>query len=353
MEYPSTSKALLELLSRPAFCVKDGKIVDANELALQYGIEIGDPIEKYLFEGLDTYRSFPGGCLFINVTILDLPYGATVTKLQDYDLFLLEKLSDNVRQALALAAQQLRHPLNMLFAIGEGLTYQIQAEIKQSVNQVHRLVCNMADLNRYDTRTALYMRPTELTELFAETVKKAAAALRVTKIRLHYTALPEIVIGMADPDMLERAILNMISNAAKFSNQGDIIEAKLTRRDDQLIFSVQDDGEGIPPDVLQTAFFRYLREPTVEDGRHGLGLGLALVSSIASCHEGSVLITQPAKGGTQVTLTITVTPCDGTLLYSPVQLPTNDYASGQDHALMEFADLLPVRSYKPKPKSDK
>lgn len=349
MEYSSTSKALLELLNRPAFCVKDGKIVDANELALQRFVEIGDPIEKYLLEGLEAYRSFTDGCLFVNVTILDLPYGATVTKLQDYDLFLLERLSDNARQALALAAQQLRQPLNMLFAIGEGLTYQRQAEIKQTVNQVHRLVCNMADLNRYDTRAALYLRPTELTEFFAETVKKAGAALRVTKIRLHYTALPEIIIGMADPDMLERAVLNMISNAAKFSNQGDIIDAKLTHRGDQLIFSVQDNGEGIPPDVLQTAFFRYLREPCVEDGRHGLGLGLALVSAVASCHDGTVLITQPEKGGTRVTLTITVSPCDGTLLHSPVQLPISDYASGQDHALMEFSDVLPVRSYKPKP----
>lgn len=348
MEYSTTAKALLELLSRPAFCVKDGKIVDANEFALQRFIEIGDPIEKYLEEGLDAYRAFTGGCLFVNVTILELPYGATVTKLQDYDLFLLEKLSDNARQALALAAKQLRQPLNMMFTIGEGLKQQARAEILQSVNQLHRLICNMADLNRYDTRTALFLRPTELTELFSETVKKAAAALRVTKIKLHYTALPEFVIGMADPDMLERAILNIISNAVKFSNQGDTIEATLTRRDDQLIFSVQDNGEGIPPEVLQTAFFRYMREPCIEDGRHGLGLGLALVSSIASCHSGTVLITQPEKGGTRVTMTITITPCDGTLLHSPVQLPTSDYASGQDHALLEFSEILPVRSFKPK-----
>ena len=349
MEYSTNEKALLELISRPAFCVKDGKIIDANELALQHCIEVGDPIEKYLDECLESYRAFTDGCLFLNVNIFELPYGATVTKLKDYDLFLLERLSDNARQALALAAQQLRQPLNMLFTIGDGLKMQERAAINQTVNQVHRLVSNMADLNRYDTRTALFPRPTVLSELFADTVKKAAAALLITKIKLNYTALPEIILGVADPDMLERAILNMISNAAKFSNQGDTIEVTLTRNDDILIFSVQDNGEGIPPDVLQTAFFRYMREPCIEDGRHGLGLGLALVSSIASCHNGTVLITQPEKGGTRVTMTITITPCDGTLLHSPVQLPSYDYASGQDRAKMEFADILPVRSYKPKP----
>ena len=346
MEHQNTTKVLLELLDRPAFCVKDSRVIAANELALQRMIEVGDPIEKYLLQCSAAYRDFSEGCLFINVYIDYLTYGATVTRLEDCDLFLLEKLADSARQAMALAAQQLRNPLNVAFTIAEGLKAGPQAEFKHYLNQMHRQICNMADLNQYDTRAALFLQPTELCSVFAETMKKASAALRITKTKLHYTALPETIVGMADRDMLERAILNLISNAAKFSNAGDTINAKLTRKGDILHFTVQDNGCGIDPEVMQTAFFRYLREPRVEDGRHGLGLGLAVVSAVASCHDGTVLITQPKKGGTRVTMTITILPCDDATLCSPVQLPSSDYASGHNRALMEFSELLPTRSFK-------
>lgn len=346
MEHTNTTKALLELLNRPAFCVKDGVIVQANEFALQRFIEIGDPIEKFLPQGMEAYKTFTDGCLFVTVSILDLPYGATVTKLEDYDLFLLEKLADNSRQALALAAQQLRQPLNTVFTISEELKAKTQAEIKHSLNQMHRIICNMADLTRYDTRAALFLQPTELCSVFAETMEKAATLVRAANVKLHYTALPETIVGMADRDMLERAVLNLISNAIKFSNHGETLEAKLTRTGNLLQFTIQDNGEGFSPEVLQTAFFRYLREPCIEDGRHGLGLGLALVSAVASCHGGTVLINQPEKGGTRVTMTLTITPCDDTTLHTPVKMPFNDYAGGHDRALLELSDILPIQSYK-------
>lgn len=348
MDQTSTTKALLELLNRPAFCVRDGVIIAANEYAQQRNLTVGEPIEKFLPQGLDAYKAFTQGCLFVTVSIFDLPYGATVTKLEDCDLFLLEKLADNARQALALAAQQLRQPLNTMFAVAEDLKSQTQAALRHSLNQMHRLICNMADLTHYDTQAALLLQPTILTDVFAETMEKAAEAIRVTKIKLQYTALPEVIVGMADKNMLERAILNIVSNAVKFSNHGDVIQATLTRSGNLLRFTLQDNGEGFTPEVLQSAFFRYLREPCIEDGRHGLGLGLALVSAVASCHGGTVLITQPENGGTAVTMTLTIKPCDGTVLSSPIQFPSGDYASGHDHTLLEFSELLPVRSYKPR-----
>ena len=56
MDCPSNTKALLELLNRPAFCVRDGIIVEANECALQRFIKIGDRIEDYLLQGAESWR---------------------------------------------------------------------------------------------------------------------------------------------------------------------------------------------------------------------------------------------------------------------------------------------------------
>ena len=133
MEYSSNEKALLELIRRPAFCVKDGIIVDANTLALQHSIEVGDPIVKYLDECLEAYRSFTDGCLFLNVNILEFPYSANVTKLKGYDLFLLERLTDTARQARALAAKQLRQPLTN-FPAPVSLVHEVVAVYRQIPN---------------------------------------------------------------------------------------------------------------------------------------------------------------------------------------------------------------------------
>lgn len=348
MEHLNTIKTFLELLNRPAFCVKADQIIAVNTPARQRFLEEGDSIEKYLLQSIDTYHHFTDGCLFVTLNILDMPYGATVTKLEECDLFLMEQLTDETRQALALAAQQLREPINLVYSIAEDLKAQPQAAITKCMNQLHRVVCNMADLTRLDTQAALFLQPTDLCSVFSETMEKAATLLASAHIHLQYTALPEVIIGFADRDLLERAVLNLVSNAVKFSKPNSILQATLTRKEQLLQFTLQDNGEGFSQEILQTAFTRYLREPSIEDSRHGLGLGLALVSAVVSCHGGTVLINRPENGGSRVTLTLTITPCDETSLYSPVKLPISDYTGGHDHALIELSDILPVNTYKSK-----
>lgn len=346
MEQVFSNNPLLELLARPAFCVQDGVITQTNEAAKQRSISVGDPITKYLSQDLEAYSQFSSGCLFLSLHIMDLPCSAAVTKTDGYDLFLLENLTDNVRQALALAAQQLRQPLNTVYSVTDELANRKQAgQINQGLNQIHRIICNMSDLARYDSRAALQLDATNLSSVFAETMEKAQALLAQAGYQLHYTALPETVIGMADGEMLERAVNNLISNAVKYSPKGSVLEAKLVSRGNMLFFTLQDKGDGIHADILKQIFFRYLREPSIEDSRHGLGLGLALVCSVAACHGGTVLIDQPEDGGTRVTMTLTVTPCDDTKLRSPVRMLLGDYAGGHDHGLLELSEILPASAY--------
>ena len=89
-------------------------------------------------------------------------------------------------------------------------------------------------------------------------------------------------------------------------------------------------------------FQRYLRQPGIEDGRFGMGLGMVLIRSAAARHGGTVLIDQPNGTGTRVSMTITISQ-DTASLRSPVLRV--DYSGEQDHGLVELADCLPLDAY--------
>lgn len=342
-----SNQALLELINRPAFCVKDGQVLHVNQMARQRTVQPGTPVADYLAPNPQAYENFSGGCLFLTLRIGDIPYPASVTSMDGFDLFLLDWENDSSRQAMALAAQQLRQSLSGLYAVLDDMKSGTQtASMRQSLYQMHRTLCNMADVARYDIRSTSQTEPTNLTAFIGEIVEKAQVMLEKAGYHLHYTALPEVVMGMADREMLERSVMNLISNAAKFSPKGSILNATLVRSGKMLRFTLQDPGDGIDPEVMQQVYSRYQREPAIEDGRYGMGLGLSLVCMAAAQHEGTVLIDQPPEGGTRVTMTLKVIPCPDQMVRSPMLVFRYDYAGGHDHGLLELSDVLPADMYK-------
>lgn len=333
---------MLDMLDRPAFLVKDFEIVQVNHGAKQKMFSVGEKIYPYLGDFLPIYRNYTGGCLYLNLTMYPFDCGAAVTQVGDLHLFCLEQ-QNQADQALAVIAQQLRMPLHTLFSIAD--TCRDAEVLQRGLSQIHRIVTNMADFPRYRDEGGLQLEPTELCSFFAETMDKATTLLSPTGLKLRYTALPQCVYGLADAQLLERAVYNLLSNAAKFSPKNGVIDVKLVVNGSQLSFTVQDQGDGIPPEILNSIFVRYLRVPGIEDSRHGVGLGLALVRTIAMIHNGTVLIDQPECGGTRVTMTVAVNNTDA-FLRSPVQFPRSDYASGHDRALLELSDVLPAKAYK-------
>ncbi len=337
----------LELIDRPAFLVGDGIILYANQAAQQRMITVGQPITEYLAQDLQAYESFDQGCLYLTLNIAQIPCGASVITLDNTRLFLLDEQTDAQLKALSLAAQQLRLPMNSVFLAAETMDDRKKAEqLTQSLCQLHRIVCNMADAVRYYERNAFCGEMTDLNQFFAETVEKASALLEDTGIRLNYTALPQAINGIADRQMLERAVHNLISNAVKFSPARGSVDIRLTHKGHMLYFTIHDSGSGMDPDIQKTAFTRYLRSPGIEDSRNGLGLGLSMVRSAAANHGGTVLIDHPESGGTRVTMTLDLQPREDGLLRSPIRIPTVDYAGGHDHALLELSDVLPPSAYK-------
>ena len=205
---------------------------------------------------------------------------------------------------------------------------------------MHRLVNNMSDASRSSLLTPVGMH--NWSRLIYDIFEKIRTQLQNTNITISYDGPEEPIYGYANEGQLERAVLNIISNAMKFMPEGGEIHARLTRNQNMLHLSILDSGSGIAENVLGTIFNRYQRQPGIEDSRYGIGLGMVLIRSAAADHGGTVLIDCPEGHGTRVTMTMAITQ-DSSLLKTPVIPPILDNSR---NVLLELSDCLPWESYK-------
>ena len=355
MDKTNNSLDLLDMIPYPAFCVREGVITKVNPAASGYFIETGTRVQDLLLTGEEEYASFSDGRLYLNLKISGQSMGFSVSRIDGADYFRMEQGADSGElQAMALAARELRDPLASVMITADRLfpvsgladdpaTREQVARINRGLFQMLRVISNMSDANRYSTDTAARQEVRNVCAVLDEVFARAEGLVQDAGITLEYTGYPEAVYTLLDAEKLERAVFNIISNAMKFTPKGGLIRASLTRNGNRLYLRIQDNGSGIPEPVRGDIYSRYSREPGIEDGRFGIGLGMVLIRSAATLHGGTVLIDQPESTGTRITMTLQIRPGSGTQLRSPIFQV--DYAGVRDHGLLELSDELPARLY--------
>ena len=346
MEKNKELRDWLNLLIRPGFYVEEGRITQVNAAAQGLLLEPGMDIGPLITSGLESYQNFQTGCLYVQLTLSGMAFHGCVTKDQAADVFILDAdAGDTALQALSLAARELRSPLSAVMhgvqAMREENNPQAAA-LNRGLYQLLRLVGNMSDAGR--TPGNARMETADLTAFFDELFEKTAVFAQAAGIRLEYQGLSKPLLCLADRELLERAVLNLLSNAMKFTPKGGTVRVTLFTGGTSLRLSVWDSGPGIAQEIQGNLFSRYLRQPGIEDSRFGLGLGMVLVRSAAAAHGGAVLIDQPEGWGTRVTITVALRREKAEVLRSPTM--RIDYAGERDHALTELSDCLPVSLYK-------
>ena len=350
MEQKESTSGMLDLMIQPAFTVKDSVIDQINAAAKGYCLESGMQIKELLYTGLLEYQELTEGCLYLTLTLAGVLCGASVRRMAGFDIFTLEQEADQSElQAMALAARELRMPLSNVMAVADQLfpvtdvdedpvVKEQTAKINRGLFQMLRIVSNMSDAYRYSQQTESKMAVVNITELLDEVFLKAAQLLQYGDTNLCFHNLNQSILSLADQEKLERAVLNIISNAVKFAPKGSRIEARLSRRGDMLYLTVEDQGDGISRDLRGTVHTRFRRQPGLEDSRFGIGLGMVLIRSAASIHGGTVLIDHPEHCGTRITMTMRIhQKADSTVRNNILSV---DYAGERDHALIELSDVL-------------
>ena len=352
MQQTNQIDELLDLLTYPAFSVADGIVTKVNSAAAQRQIAPGMEIAPLLHTGNEAYAAFMDGRLHLRLCIADALWNASVTKAMGTDILLLENMVDSQDlRMLSLAALQFRSPLAEIVLLADKLCSDealkdsdIPEKLNRSLLAMQRLVGNMADAPRYSKSQNCYMQTQDVVAYVREILEKSKVLMEASGYTLDFTVPAEGQFALFSAERLERAIYNMLSNALKFSPVGSTITAKLEKCGEMLMFTVSDEGPGLPKNMTGNIFTRYLREPVIEDSRFGMGLGMLLVCSTASVHGGTVLIRQPEGKGLCVTMTISAQPgVPGDIRSNVMHV---DYSGGHDHALLELCDALPPELYK-------
>ena len=343
---------ILSFISAPAFSVSDGIITQCNEAAQRLLFQTETAIANLLSQNAGEYVSFESGCLFIPLTHNGQSYCASVVRVNNGDIFVLEEDSDRIElKTLSMTAANMRQPLSSMIATASSLSAALEQtddpkirtqlqHMNRNLCRMHRMLCNMSDALQYADGISNNMVCQNLVCVVEGIFQKAQQLCKESGIQLEYSAPTGAILCAIDEPLLERGLYNMLSNAIKFSPKGSVIHASLVLRNNRVYLSVSDEGSGIPDSVLNSVFRRYQRSPGLDDGRFGLGLGLVLVRSAARVHGGTVLVDRPSKIGNRITISFPIRQSAVALLRSDVSRV--DYAGGWDHSLLELSDVVPA-----------
>jgi two-component system CheB/CheR fusion protein len=202
---------------------------------------------------------------------------------------------------LAVMAHELRHPLNMININVELLARMPELRlsptflraasiIRNSVMSQAKIIDDLMDMSRVRTgKLSLTMAPVLPDMVVRGIVEVMRADPAAHDVDIALSGGVDGVYVMADAVRLEQVLMNLLSNALKFTPKGGRIEVHLGREEGQVRIDVVDSGQGIAPSFLPHVFDMYGQSVAVTTrSKGGLGIGLALVREIAALHGGRV-----------------------------------------------------------------
>ncbi|WP_416973672.1 ATP-binding protein [Streptomyces sp. 4F14] len=228
--------------------------------------------------------------------------GAALNRMLDHihgALHARQQSEMRVRQFVADASHELRTPLASIRGYAE-LTRRGREEvgpdtrhalgrIESEAGRMTFLVEDLLLLARLDAGRPLQFEQTDLVPLVIDTVSDARAAGRDHVWRLELPEEPALV--SADAARLQQVLVNLLANARTHTPPGTTVTARVQRRGPWLCVDVQDNGQGIPADLLPHVFERFARGDSARSRATGsTGLGLAIVQAVASAHGGAVTV---------------------------------------------------------------
>jgi signal transduction histidine kinase len=209
------------------------------------------------------------------------------------------------RQFVADASHELRTPLTSVLANLELLADVLDGErgeaaraALRSTQRMRRLVADLLLLARADAKREVPHVQTDLAQVLIDVASELGPVAGGHELSID--ARPATVEGSRDE--LHRLALNLIQNAFQHTPDGTRVEASVATVGDVVRLEVSDDGPGVPPDLREKIFDRFVR---AEGDRGGsVGLGLSIVRAVARTHGGDVVFEAPPAGGARFVVTL-------------------------------------------------
>ncbi|MFH1524008.1 MAG: ATP-binding protein, partial [Chloroflexota bacterium] len=219
----------------------------------------------------------------------------------------LDRLNQSRRQMTADIAHDLRSPLTVIGGYVESMRDGVLKPTPERLNTIHaevqhlqRLVEDLRTLSQADAGELTLNRepitPLALLERMEKSYSHLASKKKVSLEVLADSDLPEIRL---DPDRMAQVFGNLITNSMRYTPQGGKIVLAAEQLANELVFSVQDTGQGIPAEDLPHIFDRFYRVDPARSHGDESGLGLAIARSIVEAHGGSISAESTIGKGTR------------------------------------------------------
>ncbi len=275
---------------------------DASKQTASYEVEMDD-----------------GKTIFINVSAISAsnqqPDGWVLVLHDISRLKEIDRLKSNI---IANAAHDLKNPLSSAILYTELLVesiadpnsdqYTLATSALHSIERMKQMTSHLLDLERLENGDILDIQACDLVEIGQDIIHQMNGLAQ--KQNIHLAAmLPDTPVMVAgDFVYLSRAIANLMNNALKFTPPNGTVTLNLEEKEGRAIISVQDTGPGIPLDHQARIFNRFYRIKDQQETREmiGSGLGLSIVKSIVSQHQGIIWLESKEGMGTTFYISLPV-----------------------------------------------
>jgi PAS domain S-box-containing protein len=227
----------------------------------------------------------------------------------------IDELRDSI---ISMVSHELRTPIHHVRGYAssllqadvqwdEGTRQDFIRSIDSEAGRLGKLVSNILEMSRIGSggASALKLVPTDTKEMVKEGVEEASFQLQRHDILVNTPeSLPR---AMADSERIKLVLTNLLDNAAKYSPAGSRIRVSARTGQNEVIFSVEDEGPGIPAEERERIFERFTR--LYQSGASqipGTGLGLAICRMIVSSHNGRIWVDSGPGGGSTFCFTLPV-----------------------------------------------
>ena len=177
------------------------------------------------------------------------------------------------------------------------------SNIKQNSYRILKIANNLIDMSKIDGNFySINMGNYNIVEVVENIVQSLAEYMKDNKRNIIFDTIEEEIITACDPDQIERIILNVLSNAMKFTSHGGniYVDMEVNDRCNKVIIKISNDGEKINFEDRLRIFERFTQSESLLTRRaEGTGIGLTLVKSLVKLHNGEVYVNTEFEEGTQ------------------------------------------------------
>jgi len=217
----------------------------------------------------------------------------------------VQQLQRTRERFFAMVNHELRNALSAVYGWAEMLVRKKDPatvpraafEVLESAQYAVGLISDLLDLSRLDEdRLKPVIRRVEPVSMARHAVGRVTPAANLKQVILQLTPSPGLPNCETDASRVEQILVNLLSNAIKHAPERSSVKLSITAHDARVVYSVEDEGPGVPPSDVERIFDIYVTK--AGDETQGLGLGLPLSRRLARLLGGELhTVAQPGKGG--------------------------------------------------------